>query len=69
MNLRTFLSVALLAAITNGSGARAEDGVQDLQIGDPAPDFTLPVLHGERVVTLSNEYRQKPVVLVFGRYT
>ena len=40
-----------------------------LQVGDPAPDFTLPVLHGERVVTLSNEYRQKPVVLVFGSYT
>jgi len=27
------------------------------------------VLHGDRVVTLSNEYRQKPVVLVFGSYT
>ena len=40
-----------------------------LQVGDPAPDFSLPVLHGERVVTLSNEYRQKPVVLVFGSYT
>ena len=40
-----------------------------LQVGDPAPDFALPVLHGERVVTLSNEYRQKPVVLVFGSYT
>jgi hypothetical protein len=40
-----------------------------LQVGDPAPDFGLPVLHGDRVVTLSNEYRQKPVVLVFGSYT
>ena len=40
-----------------------------LQVGDPAPDFALPVLHGDRVVTLSNEYRQKPVVLVFGSYT
>ena len=40
-----------------------------LQVGDAAPDFALPVLHGERVVTLSNEYRQKPVVLVFGSYT
>jgi len=40
-----------------------------LQVGDPAPDFTLPVLRGERVVTLSNEYRHKPVILVFGSYT
>ena len=40
-----------------------------LQVGDPAPDFALPVLRGDRTVTLSNEYRQKPVVLVFGSYT
>lgn len=40
-----------------------------LQIGDRAPDFALPVLHGDRVVTLSVEYRRKPVVLVFGSYT
>ena len=40
-----------------------------LQVGDQAPDFTLPVLHGDRSVTLSAEYRHKPVVLVFGSYT
>lgn len=40
-----------------------------LQPGDRAPDFTLPVLHGDRSVTLSAEYRQKPVVLIFGSYT
>ena len=40
-----------------------------LDVGDPAPDFTLPDLHGERRVTLSQEYRRKPVVLVFGSYT
>jgi hypothetical protein len=40
-----------------------------LQVGDPAPDFTLPTLHGERRVTLSSEYREKPVVLIFGSYT
>ena len=40
-----------------------------LQIGDRSPDFELPTLHGERVVKLSDEYRQKPVVLVFGSYT
>ena len=40
-----------------------------LQVGDPAPDFALPLLRGDRTVTLSNEYREKPVVLVFGSYT
>ncbi len=40
-----------------------------VEIGDLAPDFTLPELHGSRKVTLSEEYRQKPVVLVFGSYT
>ena len=40
-----------------------------LQVGEAAPDFALPVLRGDRTVTLSNEYRQKPVVLVFGSYT
>jgi hypothetical protein len=40
-----------------------------LQVGDAAPDFALPGLHGDKTVTLSNEYRQKPVVLVFGSYT
>ncbi len=40
-----------------------------LAVGDPAPDFALPMLHGDRVVTLSEEIRQKPVVLIFGSYT
>jgi peroxiredoxin len=39
-----------------------------LAVGDPAPDFALPVLHGDPVVTLSEEIRQKPVVLSFGSY-
>ena len=41
----------------------------DLAVGDPAPDFALPMLHGDRVVKLSEEIRQKPVVLIFGSYT
>ena len=40
-----------------------------LDVGDAAPDFSLPVLHGDHVVTLSDEYRRKPVVLIFGSYT
>ena len=43
-----------------------------LQIGDRAPDFTLPelpALNEGRLVTLSAEYAQRPVVLIFGSYT
>ena len=40
-----------------------------LQVGDQAPDFTLAMLHRDRKVTLSEEYRHRPVVLVFGSYT
>jgi hypothetical protein len=40
-----------------------------LQVGDAAPDFTLRPLHGDVPVTLSDEYRSRPVVLVFGSYT
>lgn len=45
----------------------ARDGA--LRVGDMAPDFTLPGLHGDGSVTLSKEYAQRPVVLVFGSYT
>ena len=40
-----------------------------LRVGDMAPDFTLPVLRGDRLVRLSEVYRRQPVVLVFGSYT
>ncbi|HVP45794.1 MAG TPA: hypothetical protein VMT32_04400 [Bryobacteraceae bacterium] len=41
----------------------------NLNVGDPAPDFELPALDHSHVVTLSAEYRNKPVVLIFGSYT
>jgi hypothetical protein len=40
-----------------------------LKAGDPAPDFTLPLLKGGAVVTLSSFKDKKPVVLIFGSYT
>ena len=40
-----------------------------LAVGEPAPDFALPVLHADRVEKLSEEIRDKPVVLIFGSYT
>ena len=40
-----------------------------LEPGGAAPDFTLPVLDRSRIVHISDEYRSKPVVLIFGSYT
>ena len=40
-----------------------------LHLGDQAADFSLPTLDGSRVVRLSDEYRERPVVLIFGSYT
>jgi len=40
-----------------------------LQVGDPAPDFTLQTVDGSGRVRLSSFRGEKPVVLVFGSYT
>lgn len=40
-----------------------------LGVNTPAPDFTLPTLDHRAEVTLSGQWRQRPVVLVFGSYT
>jgi hypothetical protein len=40
-----------------------------LRAGDPAPDFALPSVDGSRIVRLSEEYRDRPVALIFGSYT
>ena len=45
----------------------ARSGV--LNVGDSAPDFSLPALNTQQTVRLSEEYRRKPVVLIFGSYT
>jgi peroxiredoxin len=37
-----------------------------LQVGDPAPDFTLPLLDGG-TVSLS-DYRDRPLILLFTRW-
>ena len=39
------------------------------KVGQKAPDFTLQLLHSEKTVTLSEAYRDKPVVLTLGSYT
>src|SRR5579862_6952202 len=37
--------------------------------GEPAPDFSLPLLDRTGTIRLSDEVRQRPVVLIFGSYT
>jgi len=37
--------------------------------GEPAPDFTLPLVGGDGTLTLSEMYKKRPVALVFGSYT
>ena len=39
------------------------------QVGDVAPDFTLPKHDGTANVTLSDSFGKRPVVLVFGSFT
>ena len=40
-----------------------------LAVGDAAPDFELPTVDHKSHVKLSEAYRARPVVLVFGSYT
>jgi hypothetical protein len=40
-----------------------------LKVGDPAPDFTLPLLDRSASIRLSSFQGVRPVVLVFGSYT
>lgn len=40
-----------------------------LSVGDTAPDFALPTTDRTRTVKLSEEWRERPVVLIFGSYT
>jgi hypothetical protein len=40
-----------------------------LDVGDDAPEISLPRVDGGGVATLSSEWRERPVALVFGSYT
>ncbi len=39
------------------------------KVGDEAPEFELPVLHGEGATVRLSELRGRPVALIFGSYT
>ena len=56
--------------MANSIEAERREG--NLQLGDPAPEFTLAILGtpetAERV-SLSHYFGKRPVVLIFGSYT
>ncbi len=41
----------------------------NLRVGDLAPDLELEVVGGEEPLRISDLYKEKPLVLVFGSYT
>jgi hypothetical protein len=47
----------------------ADREVKAPAVGDPAPDFDLPLLGSDRRVRLSSFRGVQPVALVFGSYT
>jgi Ca2+-binding EF-hand superfamily protein len=49
--------------------AKGERQTDKLEVGQPAPDFTLPDPTGQKQVRLSSFRGQKPVVLIFGSFT
>jgi peroxiredoxin len=61
--MKLFLPILSLAALALAPFARAEEGVADLPIGAPAPNFSLPGIDG-KTHTLA-EYKGGKVLVVF----
>ncbi len=47
--------------------ARREESAP--MVGDEAPDFRLPLLHGDGATVRLSDLRGQPVALIFGSYT
>jgi peroxiredoxin len=54
---------------TNATVQKLFGDDQSLPVGDTAPDFTLKLLDSDDTLTLSEQYKDKPVVLTLGSYT
>ena len=61
---KTLVPVLTALALTFSIAANAQDLMTNVQVGDPAPDFTLRDHNGNEV-TLSSFKNQKNVVLAF----
>ncbi len=49
--------------------AKGERKTETLRVGDPAPDFSLPVVKGDGEISLADFRGKKPAVLIFASYT
>ena len=58
------LSLVSLSVLASNVAVRAEDGVQDLKIGDAAPDFSLPGIDG-KTHRLAEYKGGKALVIIF----
>ena len=69
----------LAAVVRTGRGGRPGEVItpaakgerieEKLEVGDEAPDFTLPLVSGKDKLTLSSFRDKRPVVLIFASYT
>ena len=64
MRLRRWISMFTVVTMTMALLFFNADEVRALNVGDKAPDFTLPSTTGEKI-SLSQFRGQKPVVLFF----
>ena len=60
------INLALFKAFFDGDVGSIFEGPRP---GTPAPDFTLPLVDGKGVMTLSKQFDKRPIVLVFGSFT
>lgn len=63
MTLRkTRRSIVALAALLMAAAGPVMLSAQELKIGEPAPDFTVPALDGQRTIRLS-DFRGRRVLI------
>lgn len=62
--VRCFVLLLLGCGITACAGENDDDTVKQLEVGDRAIEFDLPVVGGEEYLSLREQYKQGPVVVV-----
>ncbi len=58
-----------IKGLRDGFEWRRAHGPKAPKVGDPAPDFELCDVHGDKPVRLSQYRAETPVALVFGSFT
>ena len=68
----TWLIAGIVVTVHSAHGQgrrRSAESDRAPRVGQPAPDFALPVQGSKKTVRLSDLVQDKPVVLAFGSYT